>query len=109
MAAQALIFDMDGTLIDSTAVISNLWRAWAARHGVDPDEVLRSSPGRRAIDTIRLFAPAGVDAAAEAAMLAKAASETTMGLQTVAGAATLLHSLSPLRWAVVTSAELEPC
>ncbi len=54
---QALLFDMDGTLVDSTSVIAGLWRRWSARHGVDPDGVLLASPGRRAIETVKMFAP----------------------------------------------------
>lgn len=103
--AEALLFDMDGTLVDSTSVIAGLWRRWAARHGVDPDAVVLASPGRRAVETVRLFAPAGVDATAEAAFLARAAAEEMDGLVPVPGAARLLRALPRHRWAVVTSAE----
>jgi sugar-phosphatase len=103
--ARALIFDMDGTLVDSTSFIARLWRQWAARHGLDPDIVLRASPGRRTIETIRRFAPAGVDVEAEAALLASAAAEEAEGLRPVAGAPALLGALPRAKWAVVTSAE----
>lgn len=105
IAAKALIFDMDGTLVDSTPVIAGLWRRWAARHGVDPVEVLAASPGRRAIETVRIFAPLGIDAPAEAAALARAAAEETEGLTAVPGAVNLLRSVQRTGWAVVTSAE----
>ncbi len=105
IAAKALIFDMDGTLVDSTPVIAGLWRRWAARHGVDPVEVLAASPGRRAIETVRMFAPLGIDAPREAAALARAAAEETEGLAAVPGAVDLLRSIQRTDWAVVTSAE----
>ena len=105
LPTQALIFDMDGTLLDSTSVIAGLWRRWSARHGVDPDAVLLASPGRRIIETVTMFAPRGVDIAAEAAFLTKAASEVTEGLTATPGAAALLRSLPCGRWAVVTSVE----
>jgi sugar-phosphatase len=105
IAAKVLIFDMDGTLIDSTLVIEGLWRRWAARHGVNPVEVLAASPGRRAIETVRIFAPWGIDAPAEAAALARAAAEETEGLTAVPGAVNLLRSVQRTVWAVVTSAE----
>ena len=105
LPTQALIFDMDGTLVDSTSVIAGLWRRWSARHGVDPDAVLLASPGRRTIETVMMFAPRGVDTAAEAASLTKAATEATEGLTSIPGAAALLRSLPIARWAVVTSAE----
>jgi len=106
LPTQALLFDMDGTLVDSTSVIAGLWRRWSARHGVDPDAVLLASPGRRAIETVKMFAPPpGVDAATEAASLTKAAAEATEGLTSIPGAAALLRSLPHTRWAVVTSAD----
>lgn len=105
IAADALLFDMDGTLVDSTAVIAGLWRRWSAHHGVDPEAVLLASPGRRAIETVRLFAPPGVDALTEAAWLTAEAAQQTEGLIAVPGVKLLLESLPPDRWGVVTSAE----
>jgi sugar-phosphatase len=103
--ARALLFDMDGTLVNSAAVIAGLWRNWAARHCLDPEAVLLASPGRRTIETVRMFAPPGTDAPAEATHLAAAAAETTQGLAAIPGAPALLHSLPRDCWAVVTSAD----
>lgn len=103
--AQALIFDMDGTLVDSTAVVAPLWRKWAARYGVDAQAVLAASQGRRAVETMQLFAPEGVDIVAEAAEHNRASAGETKGLVAVPGAAKLLQSLGPENWAVVTSAQ----
>jgi mannitol-1-/sugar-/sorbitol-6-phosphatase len=104
LTARALVFDMDGTLIDSTALLSTLWRKWAERHGADPEAVVRAQVGRRAIEIVRMFAPADVDAAAEVSRLFAAAEEDTDGLRVVPGATELLRSLPRDRWAVVTSA-----
>ena len=38
--ARAVLLDMDGTLVDSTAVVERLWLAWAEPHGIDPATVL---------------------------------------------------------------------
>jgi sugar-phosphatase len=103
--ARALVFDMDGTLIDSSALISTLWRKWAERHGIDPVPVVRASAGRRAIEVIRMFAPQGIDAAAEVDRLIADAAEDTDGLHAIPGAIALLQSLPEDRWAVVTSAD----
>ena len=59
--AEAVLFDLDGTLVDTTVVVERTWRAWAARYGIDPEPILRVCHGRRTIETIREFAPAGVD------------------------------------------------
>lgn len=72
LAYAAFLFDMDGTLLDSSAVVKRVWHAWATRHGVDPAELMASIHGVRAEDTIRCFAPAGIDIAAEAESLHQA-------------------------------------
>ncbi|HWU96853.1 MAG TPA: HAD family hydrolase, partial [Sphingomonas sp.] len=58
----AFLFDMDGTLVNSMAVVDRVWRAWAASHGIEADPLMSALHGVRAIETIRRFAPAGVDA-----------------------------------------------
>ena len=104
LACQALIFDLDGVLVDSIVSVEHTWRVWAARHGLDLDTILRSAHGRRAFDTIRLVAP-HLDAAAEVVALSAQEASTTQGLSEVPGAHALLAALPPDRWAVVTSGD----
>ena len=101
---QALIFDLDGVLVDSIVSVEHTWRVWAARHGLNLDTTLRSAHGRRAFDTIRLVAP-HLDAAAEVVALSAQEASTTQGLSEVPGAHALLAALPPDRWAVVTSGD----
>ncbi len=103
--ARGLLFDMDGTLVDSVAAVERTWRGWAALHSLDPIPILAVAHGRRGIDTVRMFAPEGVDVEAEAARLAEVEREQTEGIRAVPGAAALLRSLPPGSWAVVTSAD----
>jgi len=35
----ALLFDMDGVLIDSTPAVARVWHRWAIGHGFNPEEV----------------------------------------------------------------------
>jgi len=35
LAVAAVLLDMDGTLVDSTAVVEAVWGEFAAAHGVD--------------------------------------------------------------------------
>ena len=56
--AQALLVDIDGTLVDSTAAVIASWTTWAAAHRLDVREILRVCHGRRAQDTVAMFLPA---------------------------------------------------
>jgi sugar-phosphatase len=98
-----VLFDMDGTLIDSRACLEKTWRAWCARHGLDVDVVLRVSHGRQNDDIVRIVAP-HLDRDNEIAALARAQEDCRDGIVAVRGASRLLAGLDPTRWAVVTSA-----
>lgn len=100
----AFLFDMDGTLVNSMAVVDRVWRAWAARHGIETDPLMAALHGVRAIETIRRFAPAGVDAEAETAELTQAEIDDIEGLAEIGGAAAFLAAIPAGRWALVTSA-----
>lgn len=101
---RALLLDMDGTLVDSTAVVERTWHRFARRHGLDPAAILAGSHGRRTGETVALHAPPGVDVAAETARLEAEEVADVEGVVAVPGAAELLAALPPDRWAVVTSA-----
>lgn len=102
----AIIFDLDGVLVDSSAVIERHWKRWAARHGVDLEQVMRLMHGRRAAETMRLVAP-GLDVESEAEHFQAAQVPDTQGLQQIEGAARLVGSLPTDAWAVATSATRE--
>ena len=97
----AVLFDLDGVLVDSTEYIEQQWREWAVSKGLDPAPFLRVCHGRRAVETIRLAAPQ-LDAEAEVARFRDQATEN-VALAPLPGARELLAALSGRRWAVVTS------
>lgn len=101
---QAVLFDMDGTLLDSRAVVDRVWRHWAATHGRDSAPIIAVSHGRRTIDTVRAFAIPGVDVEEESRKVEAMEIADTEGIVAVAGAAELLARLPSDRWALVTSA-----
>jgi sugar-phosphatase len=99
----AFLFDMDGTLLNSTAAAERVWSAWAIRHGLDVAAFLPTMHGRRAIETVRRLALPGIDAQREADEISQAEIADVEGIHAIAGAAAFLTSLPPLRWAIVTS------
>jgi sugar-phosphatase len=102
LSCDALLFDLDGVLVDSAQVVERTWRRWAARHGLDADDVIRLAHGRRTIETVRLLAPHAM-AEDEVAALAASESTETDGVYEVPGARALLASLPEGSWAIVTS------
>jgi sugar-phosphatase len=98
----AVLLDMDGTLVDSAAVVERHWRCFTQRHGLSADGLL-DVHGVRSADVIARIAP-WLDSAAEGAALDAAEEADTEGLSAVAGARELLAALPPERWALVTSA-----
>jgi sugar-phosphatase len=97
-----MLFDMDGTLVDSTPCIEGLWRRWAVRQHLDPDFVMQHGHGRRSIETIALVAPQ-LDATAEIALLLAEEALTSDATVAISGAAEFLAQLHPGQWAVVTA------
>jgi sugar-phosphatase len=98
----AILFDIDGTLVDSTAAVVRTWETWAAKRGLDAQEILRVCHGRRTEDTLVMFLPVGEHAAAVAELqqLELADLDDVIALP---GAQSLLPRLPADRWAAVTS------
>jgi sugar-phosphatase len=103
-AFAAFLFDMDGTILTSIASAERVWRAWAARHGLDAEKFLPTLHGKRTHDTIRQLGLPGVDPIAEAAWITAAEIEDVADIEAIHGAADFLASLPPERWGIVTSA-----
>ena len=102
MVCDAILFDLDGVLVDSARCVERTWERWARRHGLDPARVTATAHGRRTIETVQLVAP-HLAAADEAAALAASESTTTDGVFEVPGARELVTDLPDDAWAIVTS------
>ena len=101
----AVLFDLDGVLVDSTECIEKHWRNWAAMRGIDYIELMKIAHGRRTIETIQMVAPQ-LDVRREAELLETTASSDPEGVRKIEGAVELLQSLPEDAWAIVTSGTL---
>lgn len=75
----ALLFDMDGTLVDSDAAVDRAWLTWCAEFGVDAGHAMAISPGHPAADTVNtlLADRLGPEAVAAAAIANSNCNTTT--------------------------------
>lgn len=102
ITCRAILFDLDGVLVDSTPAVVRVWTRWAIAHGFDPDEVVRAAHGRPSIATIRDYLPQA-DADAENREVERGEIEDLDGVVPLPGARELLSALPPDRWTIVTS------
>lgn len=98
----AILFDLDGVLVDSTQVVERQWQRWAIRNQVDLRALMAIAHGRRAIEIIQMVAPQ-LNSQAEAALLAAAEAADTDGLFVYEGAHRLLTTLPASACAIATS------
>jgi mannitol-1-/sugar-/sorbitol-6-phosphatase len=101
-SCQAILFDLDGVLVDSTPCVTRAWKAWAQERGLDPGYVIHVAHGQRTIETVRTVAP-HLDAERETDLIEQRELNDTDGLRVLPGAKHLLTSLPSGRYIIVTS------
>jgi sugar-phosphatase len=105
--AHAVLFDMDGTLVDSTPIVEIAWGRFATKHSLDVAHILATSHGVKAIDSVVRYGPVGIDAEAEAAEIAAFEMESLEGVVEIAGAVAFSRAIPAGQFAIVTSAPRE--
>lgn len=102
ITCSALLFDLDGVLIDSNPAVSRVWSAWAEERGFDPAEVVAHAHGRPSLATVRKYLPTA-DHEAENREVERREIKDVEGVVLLPGARELLQSLPPDRWTIATS------
>jgi mannitol-1-/sugar-/sorbitol-6-phosphatase len=102
ISCKALLFDLDGVLIDSTPVVTRVWSQWARERGFDPREIVPRVHGRPSLTTIRELLP-DADHAAENREVERRELLDLEGVVPLPGVLDLLASLPAGRWTIVTS------
>ena len=98
----ALLFDLDGVLINSTPAVARVWTKWALEHGFNPDEVVGRAHGRPSLTTVCEYLP-HADHEAENKEVERREIEDLEGVVPLPGSLALLDSLPEDRWTIVTS------
>jgi sugar-phosphatase len=98
----AILFDLDGVLVDSTRSVERQWRIWAREMGIEGEKVTTVAHGVRAVEVIRTVAP-HLDAEAEVRKLESREAEDLDGVSAMPGAIELVRAVPEGRWGVVTS------
>ncbi|MFE9117938.1 HAD-IA family hydrolase [Streptomyces sp. NPDC007172] len=107
LTARALLLDMDGTIVNSDAVVERCWRRWAERNGLDPEAALKVVHGRQGYATMAVLLPdrpMEQNYADNKVMLAEETADTD-GVVPVAGAPAFMAAIAGLPHALVTSAD----
>ncbi len=102
ISCSALLFDLDGVLINSTPAVARVWRRWALERGFNPEEVVPRAHGRPSLTTVREYLP-DADHAAENREVERREMEDLEGVVPLPGALDLLRSIPEDRWTIVTS------
>ncbi|KAL1748653.1 HAD-like domain-containing protein [Schizophyllum fasciatum] len=114
----AILFDMDGTLIDSTPGVNGAWELFRKDYpGIDMDKVVSSAHGVRTVDNLRIHCgltdPELIEKEAErfeAAIVTTANEPGKGGIVMLPGVQEIMKELAPARhlpkplWAICTSA-----
>lgn len=98
----AIIFDLDGTLVDSTECVERVWKSWADQYNIPFSKVIEISHGRPAINTMRELLP-GKDVKKMAEDFLRKEISETEGLKTIKGAKNIIKEIPVECMAIATS------
>ncbi len=97
-----ILFDLDGTLVDSTSSVKRSWFKWAVGHQLNADEIVKMAHGRTTVETVKIIAP-DLNSKSEAQAIENSQALDSEGVVVIPGAKELLADLPSNCWAIVTS------
>lgn len=106
LTCSAILFDMDGVLVDSHLAVERTWRRWSTLRDVHVPDIVQRAHGRRPFETVREIAP-HLDIGEEVRWLAAAEEADLDGVVALPGAKALLETLTGAEHAIVTSSGRE--
>ncbi|MCP4322799.1 MAG: HAD-IA family hydrolase [Psychromonas sp.] len=101
IVSKALLFDLDGTLVDTTDAVEQLWSQWADKHGLDKEAIFLEIHGTRGEYIVEKFAP-HLDQQAELKQLIAHEDQLVDHVTAIPGAKVLLDQLKNMPWGIVT-------
>lgn len=99
---RAILFDLDGVLVNSVPAIVQVWSRWGDENGISRGLVLKTIHGRRTGEVLQLLAP-HLDITEHVREIEHEITEATKHAPAIPGAARLIASIPNGRWCVVTS------
>ncbi len=102
LTCDAILFDLDGVLVDSAPVIARQWQRWATLRGIEMAVIQRIWHGRRAFEIIGEVAP-HLDVEEESGWMRDAEAADVDGVTVHRGVIALLGALPVGTWAIATS------
>jgi sugar-phosphatase len=102
---EAIIFDLDGVLANSIAVLEESWGIWCAEKGLDFETVMRIAHGRRKPEILAIVVP-DLDPQPEIERLIQLENDRIASVKPIPGAAAFVAQVPAGKWAIATSGEL---
>jgi len=106
ITTNGILFDLDGTLMLSTECVEKFWYDFGAEHGIDANEILKTSHGTRTIDILKQWKPELADEQKSAELEATIPIKWKSFATPVPGVFELHDALPPSQWGIVTSGTL---
>ncbi len=100
----AILFDLDGVLANSIAVLEEAWGIWCAERGLDYEMVMAAAHGRRKAEILAVVAP-DLDPVPEMERLMELEYSRIGSVKPIVGASEFVAMLPEGKWAIGTSGE----